>query len=258
MTKLLARVVAHEPLSRILGIREFWGLPFALSADTLDPRPESETVVAAVLDRLPDRDHAYRLLDLGTGTGCLLLALLSELPHATGIGVDIAPGAARTARYNAVQLGLAGRAQFLAGHWAAAIAGRFDAVVANPPYIPTSDIAGLAAEVREYDPRRALDGGPDGLASYREIVSALPRLLRPGGRFATEVGAGLADIVAAILTAQGLRLDSIVPDLAGIPRCVVARCWTGSKGTGGGWLNEGSRRGSGPLQKRVGMRGRRV
>ena len=219
---MLRRMLAHEPLSRIAGKREFWGLEFLLSADTLDPRPETETVVEAVLARLP-RNAAHRFLDLGTGTGCLLLALLSEFPQASGIGVDIAPGAALTARLNAERLGLAGRARFAVGDWAAAISGRFAAVVANPPYIATAAIATLAPEVGEYDPHVALDGGADGLAAYRAIAPDLPRLLAPGGLFAAEIGAGQAAAVTAILAEQGVAPIDAIPDLAGIARCVVAR-----------------------------------
>ena len=220
---MLGRIIAHEPLSRIIGKREFWGLEFMLSAETLDPRPESETVVEAVLARLPDRTRAYRFLDLGTGTGCLLLALLSEFPRSIGIGIDVATGAARAARRNAMLLGLGGRAHFVAGDWAQAIAGGFDAVVANPPYIPTPAIAELPPEVRNYDPRLALDGGADGLAAYRAIAVELLRLLLPGGLFAAEIGWGQAAPVAAILTQSGLAVVGFAPDLAGIVRCVVAR-----------------------------------
>ncbi len=220
---MLERLVAREPLSRIVGSREFWGLEFALSADTLDPRPDSETVVEAVLARLPDRARPYRLLDLGTGTGCLLLALLSELPQASGIGIDIALGAARTAHDNAKALGFGDRARFAVGDWGEALAGRFDAIVANPPYIATAILAALPPEVRKYDPRRALDGGDDGLAAYRAIAADLPRLLPGGGVFAAELGAGQADAVAAILMQSGLALDGFMSDLAGIVRCVIAR-----------------------------------
>lgn len=223
LAQMLARTLAREPLSRIVGAREFWGLDFLLSADTLDPRPESETVVEAVVARLPDRERAYRFLDLGTGTGCLLLALLGEFPRATGIATDIAPGAVRTARHNAALLGFAGRAAFFAGNWAEAVAGRFDVVVANPPYIATATIAGLAPEVRDHDPHHALDGGMDGLAAYRAIAADLPRLLPPGGLVAVEIGAGQADHVAAILAQRALAIDGFLPDLAGIVRCVVAR-----------------------------------
>jgi release factor glutamine methyltransferase len=219
---MLGRMLAREPLSRIIGQREFWGLEFMLSADTLDPRPESESVVEAVLSRLPDRTRPYRFLDLGTGTGCLLLALLCEFPQAIGIGVDVAAGAAATARHNAKRLGLGARAQFLVGDWTGPIAGRFAAIVANPPYIPTPAIPGLPPEVRNYDPQRALDGGADGLAAYRAIAADLPRLLLPDGLFAAEIGLGQATEVAAILAQSGLAIDGFAADLGGVIRCVVA------------------------------------
>jgi release factor glutamine methyltransferase len=219
---MMRRTLAREPLSRVAGTREFWGLEFRLSADALDPRPETETVVEAALARLCDRQRRYRLLDLGTGSGCLLLALLAELRHGVGLGIDIAPGAAATARENARRLGQGARARFAVSDWAAAVAGRFDAVLANPPYIASAAICALPREVRDYDPHRALDGGRDGLAAYRAIAADLPRLLPPGGLFATEIGAGQSAAVAAILCEAGLRIDAVVPDLAGIPRCIVA------------------------------------
>ncbi len=217
------RVAKREPLGRVLGHREFWGLDFALSPDTLEPRPESETIIEAVTARLADRRAPYRFLDLGTGTGCLLLGLLSEYPKASGVGVDLAPGAAATARLNAAALGLHGRAAFVAGDWGRALMGGFDAAVANPPYIATPAIMGLMPEVREHDPRLALDGGEDGLAAYRAIAADLSRLLVPGGLFAGEIGTGQEAPVAAIVAAGGLAVETIVPDLAGIPRCLVAR-----------------------------------
>ncbi len=223
LSAMLNRMLAREPLSRILGRREFWGLDFLLSADTLDPRPETETIVEVVLARLPDRDRPYRFLDLGTGTGCLLLALLSEYPAASGIGIDIAEGAARTARDNTERLGIGTRAQFVAASWAAALAGRFDAVVANPPYIERAAIVDLPPEVRGYDPLRALDGGAEGLAAYRAIATDLPRLLPRGGLFAAEIGLGQAAAIAEIVTRHGLRVEAVIPDLAGIERCIVAR-----------------------------------
>jgi len=218
----LRRMLAGEPLSRILGRREFWGLDFALSPDTLDPRPETETVVEAVLQLLPERDRMLRLLDLGTGTGCLLLALLHEFPAAFGVGVDVAEGAALTARRNAAALGLSGRAVFVVGDWGAAVAGRFDAIVANPPYIATDSVAGLPHVVIGYDPRRALDGGADGLVAYRVIAGAARRLLAPGGIVAWEVGEGQARAVADIAANAGLVVEDYQRDLAGIIRCVVA------------------------------------
>lgn len=220
---LLRRAVNHEPLSRILGRREFWGLEFALSPDTLDPRPESETLVEAVLARLPERGRPCRFLDLGTGSGCLLLALLSEFPAATGIGVDRAFGASLVARRNADRLGFGGRAAFVVGDWATAIGAGFDAVVANPPYIASAEMALLPPEVRNFDPALALDGGADGLDSYRAIAADLPCLLGPSGLFACEIGAGQDAAVAASLAGGGLIVEDIVPDLAGIPRCVIAR-----------------------------------
>jgi release factor glutamine methyltransferase len=222
VAELLARVVRHEPISRILGVREFWGLGFELSPDTLDPRPESETVVEAVLARRPDRAGAYRILDLGTGTGCLLLALLSELPAARGIGVDCAPGAVETSRRNADRLGLAARAEFVVGDWAASPGGLYDIVVANPPYIASGEIERLPPEVRDFDPRRALDGGGDGLDAYRAIAVELPSVLAPEGLFVGEFGQGQECAVSALLIGAGLTVEAVLPDLAGIARCVVA------------------------------------
>lgn len=223
MQALLRRMMAGEPLSRIFEKREFWGLEFNLSADTLDPRPETETVIEGVLRRAPDRSAPRRLLDLGTGTGCLLLALLAELPAASGVGIDIAEGAVRTAARNAVRLGLADRARFFVGDWATAVSGKFDAILANPPYIASEALALLPREVACHDPWRALDGGEDGLRSHRAIAEAAPRLLSPGGILATEIGAGQADTVAAIMRDNSLVVDGVERDLAGIARCVIAR-----------------------------------
>jgi release factor glutamine methyltransferase len=219
---MLSRMAAREPLSRILGRREFWGLDLTLSAATLDPRPETETIVEAVLRRTPDRRAPLRFLDLGTGSGCLLLALLSEFPRASGLGVDIVEAAAATAARNAAALGLAERALFVVADWASAVSGKFDGVVANPPYIATAELALLPPEVACYDPRRALDGGEDGLAAYRAITADLPRILAPGGIFAAEVGVDQAQPVAEIIAAQGLSIEAIEKDLAGIMRCVIA------------------------------------
>ncbi len=220
---LVERRAAREPVGRILGHREFWTIDLALNPDTLEPRPDTETVVEAVLAAIPDRKAPLRLLDLGTGTGCILLALLSELPNSGGLGVDLSPRAVEAAAGNAERNGLAGRARFQTGDWAAGIADRFDIVVSNPPYIPSADIAGLEPEVREHDPLRALDGGPDGLEPYRIIAAELPRLLVPGGLAAFEVGQGQAEQVAALVEAQGLAETAILCDLGGIKRCVRAR-----------------------------------
>jgi release factor glutamine methyltransferase len=220
---MLGRMLDHEPLSRILGVREFWGLSFALSADTLDPRPETETVIEAVLRRKSDRHAPLHVLDLGTGTGCLLLALLHEFPSATGVGIDIAEGAVTTASRNAASLGLAARAVFSVDNWGAAVSGKFGVIVANPPYVARGDLALLQREVACYDPRRALDGGEDGLDAYRAIATDLPRLLATDGIFVTEIGVGQGEAAAAILKASGLAIEGIEEDIAGIPRCLIAR-----------------------------------
>ncbi|CAA0101681.1 Release factor glutamine methyltransferase [Starkeya nomas] len=221
---LAARRAAGEPLARLVGRREFWSLDFALAPETLVPRPETETLVEAALAAFPDRATPLAILDLGTGSGALLAALLSEYPAAFGIGVDLSPGAARQARANLESLGLGARAAILVGAWADALAGRFDLVVSNPPYIPTMDIAALDREVREHDPLLALDGGPKGLDAYRAIARALPGLLRPGGRAVLELGIGQEGDVATLLTAVGLAPDGPARrDLAGIARAIVTR-----------------------------------
>lgn len=219
----LGRMLEHEPLSRILGRREFWGLEFALSVDTFDPRPETETVIEAVLRQLPDRGKPLRLLDLGTGTGCILLALLSEYRAANGFGVDIDAGAAMTARRNAAALDLAERAHFLVGDWGTSVSGDFDVIVANPPYITSTALADLPREVALHDPRQAIDGGADGLDAYRALAVDLSRLLGPHAVFVCEIGMGQARPVGAILRASGLAIGECQRDLAGIGRCVVAR-----------------------------------
>lgn len=220
----IARRAAREPVSRILGHREFWGLDFGLGAETLDPRPDSETVVAALLERIAGVERP-RVLDLGTGTGCLLLAVLAERPDATGVGVDAAEGAVRVAAENAAALGLASRAEFVVRDWTAPGwregLGRFDAVIANPPYIPDGDIPGLEPEVRAFDPMRALAGGADGLDPYRLLIPQLPQLLVSGGVSAFEVGIGQAEAVAALYIAAGMRAGGIADDLGGVPRAVV-------------------------------------
>lgn len=214
--------VARKPVSRILGRRQFWSLSLAVTAHTLDPRPESETLVEAVLARLGDRYARLRLLDLGTGSGCLLLALLSELKNAFGVGVDRDREAIRVARENARAAAVAARTAFFAGDWAHALDGGFDVVVCNPPYVTDTEMAGLPPEVARYDPPLALRAGQDGLAAYRAVVPALPALLAPGGIAALEIGPGQAMPVQALLAAYGLRTEAPVRDLAGRPRCVCA------------------------------------
>jgi release factor glutamine methyltransferase len=215
---LLARRAARESLALITGRQEFWSLPFEVSAATLIPRPDSETLIEAALAARPDRSATRSILDLGTGTGCLLLAALTEYPAAWGVGLDLSPAAAALARRNAAALGLAHRAAMLCGHWSDALHARFDLVLSNPPYVPAADIAGLMPEVARHEPRRALDGGPDGLDAYRALLRRLPALLRPGGTAVLELGAGQA---AAVLTlAEGWTVG-LRRDLAGTERAMV-------------------------------------
>ncbi len=214
---LLARRAAREPIAFIAGHVGFWTLDLEVSPATLIPRADSETLIEAA------RMHARgvrRILDLGTGTGALLLAALAEFPTAFGIGVDRVPEAASLAARNARRNGLADRSAFLAGDWDAALAGRFDLVLINPPYIAAAEIATLMPEVREHEPATALVAGPDGLAAYRVLLPRLPALLAPGGVAVLEIGQGQgADI--ATLTPSELTLIAIRKDLAGIPRAVV-------------------------------------
>jgi release factor glutamine methyltransferase len=221
LAELAGRRAAREPYARLAGRRQFWSLDFALSPETLDPRPDSETLIEAALERLPDRRAALRLLDLGTGSGCLLLALLSELDNAFGIGVDLLPGAAATARRNAASLGLANRAVFAVGCWGEALAGTMDVILANPPYICSELIDGLAPEVARHEPRAALDGGGDGLEAYRALAGETKRLLKRDGIALFELGAGQATTVAALMIEAGLTLEGTRNDLAGIERVLV-------------------------------------
>jgi release factor glutamine methyltransferase len=222
---LARRRLGREPVARIVGTKEFWGLPLALNADTLVPRPETETVVEAALAALGDvRGRALRVADLDTGSGALLLALLSELPAARGVGTDISVAALRCARSNAAALGLAARASFVACDHGAALGGNFDLVVANPPYIASSDIARLEPDVRNFDPHRALDGGADGLAAYRAIAADARRLLARPGLLVLELGAGQLDAVHSLTTAAGLEpAAECRSDLAGVPRALAVK-----------------------------------
>jgi len=224
---LIARRIAGEPVARILGHKEFWGLPFALSPATLVPRPDTETIVEAALELLKQEgrlNDALRIADLGTGSGAILLALLSELPNAHGIGTDINPEAIKTATANAAALGLGDRAAFLVCDYASALHAPFDLIVSNPPYIPSRDIDDLAIEVRAHDPHLALDGGADGLDAYRVIAPAAFELLVPRGVVVVEVGHGQEGDVVRLMAEKGL--DQGAPakaDLNGIPRAVMAR-----------------------------------
>jgi release factor glutamine methyltransferase len=224
LAALAQRRLTREPVARILGHKEFWGLSLALNTETLLPRPETETVVEAALAALSDRERAaLRIADLGTGSGALLLALLSELPHARGIGTDISPAALACACANAATLGLADRATFAACDYGAALNGPVDLIVANPPYVARADIAALQAEVRDFDPPRALDGGPDGLAAYRAIAPQARRLLAPDGILVVELGFGRLAAVRSIFAAAGLAPVAVRHDLSGVDRALVAR-----------------------------------
>ena len=225
---LAARRLDREPVARILGVKEFWGMPLRLNQATLVPRPETETVVEtalAALDRSGPRTRPLRVADLGTGSGALLLALLSELPNASGIGTDISREALDAAQDNAVRLGFMPRAAFTIGDFGTALTGVFDIVVSNPPYIASGDFDALPPEVR-HDPRRALDGGADGLACYRTIAGQARKLLAPDGHLVVEVGIGQEPAVAALFQVAGLAPSPAHPDLAGIPRALHARVAT--------------------------------
>ena len=216
-----------EPVARILGQKEFWGLPLKLSAATLVPRPDTETAVELALEMLhatPQPGHPPRIADIGTGTGAILLALLSELPDAYGVGTDISEAALRIARINAADLQLADRTGFVACDYAAALSDGFDLIVSNPPYIRSAEIAGLATEVRDHDPLAALDGGPDGLDAYRALIPQAARLLAPRGALVVEVGLGQSADIQALMTAAGLTLERPAKaDLAGVQRAVAGR-----------------------------------
>lgn len=222
---LLARRVEREPISHLIGEREFWSLPFLVNRDVLDPRPDSEVLIEAVLEELPDRKAPRRVLDLGTGSGCLLISLLRELPAAQGWGVDLSPAALDVARRNAARLGVADRITLREGRWISALVPAdgtaFDLIVSNPPYIVTADIDHLAPEVARHEPRLALDGGADGLDAYRALAPLVMRHLRPGGLAALEIGLGQAEDVTALFSRAGLAAAGRRRDLAGHERCLL-------------------------------------
>ncbi len=224
IAELAGRRAAGEPVSRILGRREFWRFDFDIGPEVLDPRPETEILVEAVIEALAGRREArLRILDLGIGSGAILGALLAHFPNAFGVGADISEAACRVARGNLERLGFRSRAGICCANWGEALGGTFDVVVANPPYVARGELAGLAREVRDYDPRLALDGGGDGYAAYREIVPGLTRFAAPQGLVALEVGAGQSNEVASLLAAAGFANRAIRRDLAGHPRVIVGR-----------------------------------
>jgi release factor glutamine methyltransferase len=232
LAEFAARRLAGEPIARILGIREFWGLNFALSPATLVPRPETETLVEAVLRHCRKHaggDRPWDIVDLGTGSGCIAVALLTELPNAIVLGVDRSLDAILTARENARRHGVADRARWVASHWGDAIATNFDIVVSNPPYVGTTEIGALAAEVRNHDPVFALDGGRDGLDAYRAIIGDLGRLTRDDARIFLEVGIGQSEEVVALLHERGFEASPPIRDLSGIPRVISALLGLGHK-----------------------------
>ena len=216
---LIQRRAAREPVGRILGQREFWGLPFLLSPATLEPRPDSETLIEAALAAQPDRAAVRKILDLGTGTGCLLAALLMEYPAAEGIAVDQSAEAAATARQNFERLGLGERSHVLVGNWADGLSGQFDLIISNPPYIGLDEV--LAPEVSRHDPAAALFAGHDGLSAYREIMPGLAALLNKGGFVVLEVGVKQSALVVNLGSEAGLTHVTTRPDMNGIPRAVV-------------------------------------
>jgi len=219
-----ARRIGREPVARIVGTKEFWSLPFVITPAVLVPRPETETLVEAalgVVDAKPGR--RLRIADLGTGSGALLLAVLHELEAADGVGTDVSPAALELARENCERLGLARRAAFIACDFGAALGGGFDLVVSNPPYVAEREWPRLAPEVRNYDPKLALDGGVDGLAAYRRIAADAPRLMAPEAHLIVELGAGMADPVAAVFAAAGLAIRAARADLNGVPRALILR-----------------------------------
>jgi release factor glutamine methyltransferase len=225
---LTARRVRREPMAYILGEREFWGLAFKVTPAVLVPRPDSETLIEAVLAVMPDRARAWRILDLGLGSGCLLLTLLREYPRAQGIGLEAAAEALAVAQENAQSLGVADRATLRAGDWRQPgwidmLGGPFDLVVSNPPYIESAALERLMPEVSAFEPRLALDGGLDGLDAYRTIAAAAPKLITSGGLLVVEGGEGQAPEISRIFEAAGLRPLAPWKDLGGVERVVAGR-----------------------------------
>lgn len=219
----VARRALHEPIAYIIGKKEFWSLDFYVTPDTLIPRPDSETLIEAALRRIKNRAGNTTILDIGTGTGCLLISLLKELPKASGVGVDINERALQVAKKNAQNLGVNERAEFLQSHWCDAIDRTFDLIISNPPYIAEMDQASLMQDVVGFEPHAALFAGPDGLDAYRALAPQMKKALNPSGMIVLEVGEHQALPVTALLQAEGLETELPEKDLAGIARCVIAR-----------------------------------
>jgi len=219
---LARRRAGCEPVAYITGYKEFWSLDFEVGPGALIPRPETETLIEVALRELQERDRAYRVLDLGTGTACLFVAFLAEYRNATGVGLDSSEAALGWAGRNVVRHGLERRAELVRGSWNQ-VAGKFDLILSNPPYIPMCDLAGLPSDVHQYEPRSALDGGADGLEAYRAIAPVLERNLKPDGLTLLEMGLGQHHLVGEVMAAEGLRVGQISSDLIGIPRCMMVR-----------------------------------
>lgn len=220
---LLQRRLRREPVSKIIGRREFWSLEFRTSPDVLDPRADSETLVAGVLAAIPNRNAALRIVDFGTGSGCLLLSLLHELPSATGVGIDVSPPALAVAKENAERFAMSSRCMFRLGSWGKGIEGSFDILISNPPYIESGVVPGLEPEVADFDPLLALDGGADGLDAYRALIPDMARLAVTGAVAALEVGVGQDVAVGRLLAGAGFGEIAVLPDLGGINRVVTGR-----------------------------------
>jgi release factor glutamine methyltransferase len=224
---LTARRIRREPMAYVTGEREFWGLPFKVSPAVLVPRPDSETLIEAALALMPGRTEPWRIVDLGVGSGCLLLTLLREFPNARGVGLDASAEALSVAQYNADALGVGARTHLVRGDWrlqgwAGQLGGPFDLLVSNPPYIETEAIDGLMPEVARFEPRLALDGGGDGLAAYRIIADQAAGLVVHGGRVLIEAGEGQATDISKLLSAAGFAVGGPWKDLGGIDRIVPA------------------------------------
>jgi release factor glutamine methyltransferase len=219
----LARRILHEPVAYIIGKREFWSLEFEVGPGVLIPRPETETLIEQVIEAFPDRSMAFCFVDLGVGSACLLAACLSEYPNARGIGIDSSERALSWAGRNIGKLGFSDRSRVELGPWDAISAPLADVILSNPPYIRSEDIPLLAQDVRLFEPLSALDGGEDGLDAYRALAPLIERVLKPEGLVFLEIGHGQDEEVPAILEAQGLQTVAVIPDLAGIRRCVTAR-----------------------------------
>lgn len=221
---ILARRQKYEPLDKIIGVKEFYKYTFCVNGNVLSPRPDTETLVESALSLIPESSPC-RIIDLGTGSGCILLSLLKERPQASGVGVDISSKALSLAAKNAALLGVKNRVAFINKSWQekGGITECFDFIVSNPPYIPSREIASLAPEVKNYDPLLALDGGSDGYDCYKQIAAVAPLILKKGGYILLEAGKGQDEDIVKIFTSQGLIYQKTVPDLAGINRCVILK-----------------------------------